>query len=231
MLFSLFAVLVAPAALAQEETGPLDYYQVELVFFRHMDQSVTTPEIPRMPEPELTDQLEQDLARLATENDSIEALSDVAQDSGVDGPRWFPVNKQHLLLTDTVERINRIDAYELLSYVSWGQEAPDVTVAQSLNLTALGIDAELLNGTTELHQRRYLHLALDIALTDRGAATSSARLFDSKSPGPAIKDSRRIRLEKLQYFDQPDFGVLAIVSRIDAEREELRALPPSSSGQ
>ena len=51
---------------------------------------------------------------------------------------------------------------------------------------------------------------------------------------PALKDSRRIRLEQLNYFDQPQFGVLAIISRFEMPEEpEVLEEPgqPEEAGQ
>ena len=227
------------------------YYQVELVVFRHLDQSRTTPEIPRTPEPELTELLEQDLARLGSQSASDNAVTaEVAtQENGESAsldelsdealteelleaePRWVAVAEDGLLLTDTVQRIDNIQAYELVAYLSWGQTAEDVTVAEPLDLTEIAGDQELLlTGNVELHQRRYLHLTIDLELTDEGIPAgedlqmqAELPMFDIGTAMPAIKDSRRIRLEKPQYFDQPQFGVVAVVSRLElpADTEEL----------
>ena len=220
-----------PAAFAQDssagdsEAEPPQYYQVELIVFRHLDQSRTTGEIPRMPEPEMADLLDQDLARLQEESESVIVLTDstVAEpdsNEAEEEPAFIPARAEMLLLADTAERLAKLQVYEVVSYITWGQTAPDVTVAESLELTALGADPERLSGTIELHQRRYLHLALEIALDDGGAGSSisgdSQFIPRGAAAVPAIKDSRRIRLEEIQYFDQPEFGVLAVVSRMPA---------------
>jgi hypothetical protein len=212
------------------EIEPPQLYQVELIVFRHLDQAATTGEIPRMPEPEMTDFLEQDLARLAgsptlTQTAPSPALDvievtdtpDEAADAE-EGPanEWFPVDPDGLLLAGMVSKIERIPAYELLSYLNWAQVAPDVTVAQAMALEDIGADKALLTGSIELHERRYLHLSLEVLLTDPDTAPDSSLLGPFSGPVtlPALKDSRRIRLEKVQYFDQPQFGVIAVVSRV-----------------
>ena len=212
------------------EIEPPQYYQVELIIFRHLDQAATTAEIPRMPEPEMTDILEQDLARLAgppslTQTapspalDVIEVtdIPDEAVDSEEEpATEWIPANPDGLLLAGMVSKIERIPAYELLSYLNWAQVAPDVTVAQAMDLEEIGADIGLLTGSVELHERRYLHLSLEVLLTDPATAPDSSLLGPFSGPVtlPALKDSRRIRLEDVQYFDQPQFGVIAVVSRL-----------------
>jgi hypothetical protein len=221
------------ADIDSEEPPPPQFYQVELIVFRHLDQSGTTGEIPRMPEPEMTDFLEQDLARLAGEQLPTQAEPDeapvpiiaVTSDEPTDElieealPAWLPVDSNNLLLANAATTIDELAAYELLVYLSWAQTAEDVTIAETLDLHDLGADAAVLTGKVELHQRRYLHLTLEVALaspdsaTDTGLFGDTFQMFASHAALPAIKDSRRIRLNRLYYFDQPQLGVIATVSR------------------
>jgi hypothetical protein len=223
VLFTASATLPAqePESDAAE---PVRYYQVELLIFRNLDQSGNTAEIPQIPEPELTEQLDTDLARLTDEPQSIESpLSDNPEDTA-ETQEWFEVDPESLLLAGTARSIRQLQAYELISYLSWGQTAPDVTTATPIRLADLGVDNSVLNGEVELYQRRYLHLALDVALVEGEsiavATDSELQLPAGVAPPPAIRDSRRIRLEKLQYFDQPKFGVIAVVSRFETEASD-----------
>jgi hypothetical protein len=225
----LFASTPAAAQVIEEaaEPEPPQYYQVELIVFRHLDQTGTTPEIGGMPEPEMIDFLEQDLARLSGQvppTDSIEIpTTEVAEvpdesdatDTEVEANEWLPVAPEGLLLTNMVSAIERIPAYELVAYMNWAQIAPDVTVAKAMDIAAIGADPAILTGSVELHERRYLHLTVDVTLTDSDLLGS----FSSSDALPALKDSRRIRLEKVQYFDQPQFGVIAVVSRLKLPEE------------
>jgi hypothetical protein len=226
-------LFVSPPVLAQvieaaAEEEPPQYYQVELIVFRHLDQTATTAEIPRLPEPEMTDFLEQDLARLSgqmpltdiTDAPAVELAEppDEArpQDAEDQSNEWLPVAPEGLLLTDMVSAIDRIPAYELVTYMNWAQVAPDVTVAKALDIEEIGADPSILTGSVELHERRYLHLALEVTLTD----PKLLGVFGGSEALPALQDSRRIRLEKVQYFDQPQFGVIAVVSRLKLPEAE-----------
>ena len=248
---------------ASEETVAEEipqYYQVEMIVFRHADLSATTAEIPRMPEAELSVLLEQELARLSgmdnTETPAATALGDVQPDEELAAktaesalsataeeetgeeteeieddalPFVIPASVDKLLLAATATRIDDLPPYELVSYLHWAQPAPDVTIAQSLDLSELGADPNLLSGQVEIHQRRYLHLLVDISLNtdnsiaEQGPATTELLYLGAPETLPALKDSRRIRLEQMHYFDQPQFGVLAIISRYEFPAEEVFA--------
>jgi hypothetical protein len=225
-LFSLILLAGTPASAQLSEPAaepePPQLYQVELIVFRHLDQTATTAEISRLPEPEMTEFLEQDLARLSGQlpvTDTLEspvvAVPEVpeetaATDLEVEASEWQPVAPEGLLLTKMVSAIKRIPAYELVAYMNWAQTAADVTVAKAMDIKEVAADPSLLSGSIELHERRYLHLALEVTLTD----PALLEVFGSSEAFPVLKDSRRIRLEKVQYFDQPQFGVIAVVSRL-----------------
>jgi hypothetical protein len=223
---------------------PPKYYQVELIVFRHLDQSATTGEIPSMPEAEISDFLEQDLARLQgvdplTEppvpeevaKDEPVATAAAATNRTIVKPILAAADQDNLRLSATAATIERLTAYQLVSYLSWGQTAVDVSVAAPMDLAELGADPDLLSGSIELHQRRYLHLALDITLEGSAGARNgnasyedSFQIFSRSDALPALKDSRRIRLQSANYFDQPQFGVIAMVSRLAAPAEEAEAM-------
>jgi hypothetical protein len=205
-----FPVCLYAQTAPAETTETLKYYQVELIIFRNLDQSGNTPEIPRLPEPELTEQLDTELARVVQAPENTATARDT--DMQVNAVKRVKINPDNQLLAGTVRSIQQLKAYELLAYVSWGQTAPEVALASPVTLAELGVSDTLLNGEIELHQRRYLHLELDLALANATSAALGENLF-----APTIRDSRRIRLEKLQYFDQPEFGVIAVVSRIKDE--------------
>jgi hypothetical protein len=239
---------------ASEETVAEEipqYYQVEMIVFRHADLSATTAEIPRMPEAELSVMLEQELARLSgmgnTQTPAVTAPGDEQPDEEITAeitesalpataeeeieddalPFVIPARVDKLLLAATATRIDNLPPYELVSYLHWAQPAPDVTIAQSLDLSELGAEPSLLSGQVEIHQRRYLHLLVDISLNtdnsiaEQGPATTELLYLGVPETLPALKDSRRIRLEQMHYFDQPQFGVLAIISRYEFPAEEV----------
>lgn len=210
----LLGALALPAYAQEpvEEPEPASLYQVELIVFRNLDQSGNTPEIPGLPEPELEKQLATDLARMSADTEPQAAITP---------PEWVPTNAEGRLLAGTARSIRQLQAYELITYLSWGQAAPDVAVAAPISLADLGVDPATLSGEIELHQRRYLHLEVDVSLPATGTApVSPAATGELRAIAPAIRESRRVRLEELHYFDQPQFGIIAVVSRFPAETAE-----------
>ena len=211
------AVLATDYGLVAQETvaeAELPRYQVELLVFRNLDQAGTTAEIPRMPEAEIADILAQELS--GTQPDSPLEPSDAAGDfEEIVEDYWMEAPTEQLRLTDIAGRLNRLQAYDLLLHLGWQQAAPDVAEAPELDFTLLGVDPQFVSGNAKLFSRRYLHLALDIELRER----DGVQMFGSQTAVAAINDSRRIRLEELHYFDQPQLGIIAMVSRVEASSE------------
>jgi hypothetical protein len=207
-------------AIAQEAEAP-QVYQVELILFRHADQSRTTSEIPRMPEPEIADILEQDLPRI----EAADPYTTSYENMGEVIPFWQLLDSDQLRLNGISNRVNSLGAYELLAHVGWLQKAPDAADAEEIVLLDLGIGQEQAIGSIKLLQRRYLHLAVDVTLVSGNRDTFS--VFSASKTAPAINESRRMRLEDLVYFDQPKFGIIAMVARSDATLEQ----PPLASRQ
>jgi hypothetical protein len=221
-VFAGMGLAMATAATAQEEEAEIvkapPRYQVELLIFTNLDQARTTAEILRMPEPEIADILDQDLAR-----DDILPVEGIASEEAAEPEAyWQAVEPGQYLLNGVADRIDRVDAYGLLTHLAWQQAAPDVSEAIELDLAELGVDARLVDGNVNLFKQRYLHLAVDVKLLDAaGDAVDSSgfanafQVFGAPKAIPAITDSRRIRLEQIQYFDQPQFGIIAMVARVE----------------
>jgi hypothetical protein len=216
-------ILAAGNLAGAQETEPaeeLPRYQVELLVFRNLDQSGTTAEIPRMPEAEIADILDQGLAEgiaLRTESGSATELH--ADGLPVSEQYWQEAAPEELRLGDIASRLERLQAYDLLAHLGWQQTAPDVSVAMELDFAQLGVDPAFISGHAKFFSRRYLHLALDVELPDDARSGGGFQTFSSSAALPAIKDSRRIRLEELHYFDQPQLGVIAMVSRVEETAE------------
>ena len=104
----------------------------------------------------------------------------------------------------------------------------------SSTVLSLSPNRKMLTGTVTLYKQRFLHLEVDVALSsDPNAGTNSPRGFWSKimpliggrKTMHEIDQSRRVREGRLQYFDHPNFGVIAAVTEIIDEEEEL---PPDT---
>lgn len=217
LLPAFLLTLLAPVGHAQgtNDDGAADepLYQVEVIIFRHADQSRTTTEIARMAEPEIADVLDQQLPRLAA--DEPAGRSTISDETGAetDERLWQPV-RTNLQMAADARRIERLDAYELISHLAWRQPAADVSIALPVAATELGAPLPV-SGEFKLYRKRYLHLAVDVTLDTNTASSGLSSFIQADPTGPAIVDSRRMRFGRTAYFDQPEFGVIAVVNKVE----------------
>jgi hypothetical protein len=118
--------------------------------------------------------------------------------------------------------LQRSGAYQVLAHRLWRQEAPDRHNAVPYLLRATqGSAPHELEGSFTLVRERYLHLAVDLALTSPGSRYR-------------LDESRRVRSGELHYFDNPRLGVIARVipygsdesaSENAADADESAAVP------
>lgn len=211
LLSLLLAAGTLAPAMAQESP---QYYQVEIIVLKHLDQSRTTPEIPRIAAPEIADILDQDLPRMDQPGNQA-GIDEAEEANPVD---VYLLDEGRYLLKDVESRLRKAGAYQILAHRSWLQTAPEAADAWDLNLADIAIDPAVAAGQVKLYQRRYLHLTVAMSLgatADSNPLGSAFQAVRGPVVPPSIADSRRIRLENLVYFDQPQFGVLAYVARSD----------------
>ena len=114
------SLLIAAAFASAQEADDAEkppVYQVELLIVEHMDQSQTTSEIPRMPEPEIADILEQDLPRLESTKRN-ESTNTIPGDAAT---YWSLLDPSQLLLSNVSQRLDTLGAYHLISHTGWLQ--------------------------------------------------------------------------------------------------------------
>ncbi|MEC9374761.1 MAG: hypothetical protein VYA80_00145 [Pseudomonadota bacterium] len=106
-------------------------------------------------------------------------------------------------LNDTAITISNSSNYQLINYLAWIQSASDEFNTPYAKLTSMGLNESILLGSAKLYEQRFLHLSIKL-----GLAENSSR----------IESSRRIRLNQYYYLDNPDFGIITLVTR--AKRPE-----------
>jgi hypothetical protein len=168
-----FIPMLASVGHTEEDVQP-SQYRVELVIFRHLDKSDTTLEKPRE--------------------------ASVLPIANIEGVRDAPSPADSMQLNNIAQRIDDLQAYELVRQLAWIQTAENIEAAVPVNLALMGLDPGVVSGTVKFFTRRYLHLDIDLLL---------------QSSGADISGSKRIRLNESHYFDHPDFGVIAKVSRAE----------------
>jgi len=229
-LMCLLAVLSSPASWSQSDdvTEAPKQYQVELIVFVNEDQSRTTREIPRAPSQEIGDILDQDLPKL----EATSPAAPVAEITEQESAPLALLTDEELELSGVRERLETLDAYDVIAHRGWVQTAPDVADNVEIDLDRLGIDPASLKGDVSLYKRRYLHLAVDMELPEQAntkASYDSPFSFSTAADDlPAIADSRRMRISRLVYFDHPQFGNIAVVNRYEPKDEELLEDPEAA---
>jgi len=208
-MFVLLLPLAILPASAQEAEEAADLYQVEVIVFRHVDQSRTTSELPRIVEPQIADVLDQQLPRLGPGLASPSSTDSLQRQP----PFWSPAAGKRFMDGD-LRRLERLQAYEVIDHLAWVQPAADVSIAEGVDSSALGAPASV-NGSLKLYRKRYLHLALNLSFDEAGSRGGLQSYLQTETASPAIVDSRRMRLGRMVYFDQPRFGVLAVVNKLD----------------
>jgi hypothetical protein len=186
-----------PAQDSEPEKSALPTrYEVELIIFRHLDQSGNTPEIPAAASMVHDSPFELQLAEIPTE-ESVLAAGDAvagrqpwttaADDEGhrlspgrreqvvsflllsprAEWPDFFPSDQKSFALNEVYNRINRLNAYEPLIHLGWVQPAMSTDEARPFRIVNQSNGPVAVTGTVTLYKERYLHLALDLALDSR----------------------------------------------------------------
>jgi hypothetical protein len=141
-------MLIAPGLTAAQDEAPSQYL-VELVVFRHLDQSKTTAEL-RRPDKQVL----------------AEPLPMVVFDSAVADIRQ---------LNGTASSLRNLSAYELLAQLAWVQAAEADADTPPVDLNEMGLNGAAATGTARLYERQYLNLDVDITLPATSSMISSSK--------------------------------------------------------
>lgn len=238
-------ILMPPAALAQQAKAgdplTLPRYRVEVLIFRHLEQSRTTEEFEAHPDPflppnfdvnalgetpdtptqrETTGMASATVVPLATGH-AAASVEFLLLDPLPSPPNFVQLVAAQFKLTKVWDRLNQIEAYGPVLHIAWLQSARQAAEAVPYDLVITAADTDIITGTLTLYKQRFLHLEID--LTMRGAsdmtvasASGSSSPFqfspDNDEPIYRMNQSRRIRAGNLQYFDHPWFGVISAVT-------------------
>jgi len=254
------ACLIAPPLLAVDsglDPWMTDRYRIEVIVFRHLDQSRNTAE-----QPAATSLIRSSPLDLYPQPDVVPAgpYADPAAQAALPGdrvmppavgfylldlepafPDFVPLNNDAGELGDVYARLERLDAYHPILHRTWMQAAQPADAAVPLQISTDTADAFSLTGSVTLYKERYVHLEVDLDLAAVPPELPSpdpepapwpefGDVFAPPDPGqvplqapdtPAyeLRESRRIRGVNAQYFDNPQFGVIARVTEIDLSDE------------
>jgi hypothetical protein len=181
-------------ALAQNDEVAAERvrYEVELILFRHVDQSRNTPEIPAegslVGDSPLTlnpaDDAEEPFMNtleigsnepgagpqiavgnaIAAPIDREPRISFYLMDPRAEYPDFIPIESASLALNSIFRRLEQLDAYRPLVHLGWIQTTKSAAEAVAYQIHIRDQSRDDVTGSITLYRERYLHLELDLAL-------------------------------------------------------------------
>ncbi|MBT8444421.1 MAG: hypothetical protein HKN81_07150 [Gammaproteobacteria bacterium] len=159
-------------------------------------------------------------------------------DTNPDYPDYVPLDDGKRM-TRVHARLDQLDAYAPMLHRAWILAARPADEAVAVYVRSDEIGDFSVTGTIKLFKERYVHLRLDLQMASVAEQTITPEtetwptfgdVYPTREPAQAplqadtpaynLTESRRIRGENAQYFDHPQFGVLARISAIELEEEE-----------
>ncbi|ORU93610.1 MAG: hypothetical protein A6F72_07370 [Cycloclasticus sp. symbiont of Poecilosclerida sp. N] len=131
---------------------------------------------------------------------------------------FSPLNIDQQQLHSVMRRLEKSSTYTPIAHGGWIQPLDKNSPLQTIQINRQA-GAVQLEGTLTFHSGRYLHLDIDLQLSEVAQPTSPTEYLTTGvaqySTIYRLKDTRRIRAGDSHYFDHPRFGILAIVEKID----------------
>lgn len=228
----LFIMLLLPlTAAAQdditEEVEEIRRYTIEMIIFKYA-QSVSPgneifpsdepPTEELFPEGEILPLEELPLEEPPLEEPSLDTMPALVHDV-----EFARLEEDEYSMGDIMRRMQLLEVYDPIMHFGWTQITWPEELTRPIQLASLARPPRGLDGTLTLYLSRFLHLVVDLELDAPNDAYVDAARFDSPV-GPVryrINENRILRNGELRYFDHPKFGVLAKVTRVEDEEEEL----------
>jgi Peptidoglycan-binding protein, CsiV len=197
---------VARSATAQDDdAGTARLYDVELVVFENLDAAAhASPEAdtepPFAPPAAAVETPAADTALAGTPAADLSPAP--APGSVTDTGNVIELPSNRFQLNGIEGALRRSAGYRPLAHFGWSQPATARGASEFVPLDdRLAVPA--LAGNARLAAGRFLHLSLDIEWTGEDGAVHR------------IETTRRMKSGERHYFDDPWFGVIAVVTRRD----------------
>ena len=112
-------------------------------------------------------------------------------------------------LNDVARKLQGTTNYQPVAHFAWQQTASSWGSRAGFTVAKLAGNVPGLSGIIYLESGTYLHLGVSL-----NYQTSNAPETLAAAPGTVfmLNESRRIRFDKLSYYDHPAFGVIALVT-------------------
>ncbi len=118
----------------------------------------------------------------------------------------LPTSQYHL--TSIADILRGSPAYTPVAHVAWEQTASAWGTHAGFTLQQLGIAVPGLTGQVYLERGQYLHLGMTLDYTEQHPPAGLGA-----APGTTfvLNETRRVRYYRRNYYDNPAFGVIALV--------------------
>jgi hypothetical protein len=112
-------------------------------------------------------------------------------------------------LNDVARKLQGTTNYQPVAHFAWQQTASSWGSRAGFTVAKLAGNVPGLSGIIYLESGTYLHLGVSL-----NYQTSNAPETLAAAPGTVfmLNESRRVRFDKLSYYDHPAFGVIALVT-------------------
>ncbi len=209
LVLAFFAVATAQAATTDQSSTQSNNYEVELLVFRNFLPGLVGNE-----------QWNQD-----TVNPVIKGLKQAIVP--------VPAPPADSVLSQAAIALSGSPHYQLLLHDSWIEAGRTRFASHPMRITASEPgDPDELDGTVRFYINEYMHVVLHLLLKEP-APNAGSPLFNSTPASPVLyrlDDERRIRLNEVNYFDHPMFGVLLRVTRVPSGAAAPSAPAAQSAG-
>ena len=112
-------------------------------------------------------------------------------------------------LKDVAQKLQNTSNYQPIAHFAWQQTASSWGSRAGFTIAKLAGQVPGLTGTIYLESGSYLHLGMALnyqtSNTPAGLAAAPGSVF-------VLNESRRVKWDKLNYYDHPAFGVIALVT-------------------
>jgi len=114
-----------------------------------------------------------------------------------------PLKRSQLSLQAVANKLGKLSAYTPIAHGGWTQPLKENVPLKPVQVLQKN-DASELTGTITFHRKKYLHLDINLQLTELDLLTNYR-----------LKMTRRIKADDIHYFDHPRFAVLARVRKME----------------
>jgi Peptidoglycan-binding protein, CsiV len=118
-------------------------------------------------------------------------------------------------LGELENRLRASGTYVPVAHAAWSQTASSWGTRAGFSMQKLGIEVPGLSGTVFLERGQFLHLGMTLTYAMPSPPPGLGAAPDTPF---IINESRRVRFYERDYFDNPAFGVIALVTPAQSTR-------------